>query len=206
MNENVEETVLIANAGRGDLEAFNDLVLKHQGLLYHHVLALLGDSREAEDVTQEAFIRVYQRIRQFRGGSFRAWLLKIGTNACFDVMRRFRRHPTQALFPEDEDGEENESPSWLADRGTSVEALVERNLITAQVYRALEELPASYRSVITLVDLHELDYEEAAEILQIPLGTVKSRLARARLRMRHILLPAMDLEYGTAPARAAASD
>ena len=206
MNENVEETVLIANAGRGDLEAFNDLVLKHQGLLYHHVLALLGDSREAEDVTQEAFIRVYQRIRQFRGGSFRAWLLKIGTNACFDVMRRFRRHPTQALFPEDEDGEENESPSWLADRGTSVEALVERNLITAQVYRALEELPASYRSVITLVDLHELDYEEAAEILQIPLGTVKSRLARARLRMRHILLPAMDFEYGTASARAAASD
>ena len=206
MNENVEETVLIANAGRGDLEAFNNLVLKHQGLLYHHVLALLGDPAEAEDVTQEAFIRAFQNIHQFRGGSFRAWLLKIGTNACFDLMRRFRRHPTQALFPEDEDGEENESPSWLADRGTSVEALVERNLITAQVYRALEELPASYRSVITLVDLHELDYEEAAEILQIPLGTVKSRLARARLRMRHILLPAMGFEYGTAPARAAASD
>jgi RNA polymerase sigma-70 factor (ECF subfamily) len=206
MSENVEEMVLIANAGQGDVDAFNDLVLKHQGLLYHHVLALLGDPREAEDVTQEAFIRAFQSIRQFRGGSFRAWLLKIGTNACFDVMRRFRRHPTQALFPEAEDGDEHESPSWMADPGPSVEARVERNMLISRVHRALEQLPVPYRSVITLVDLHELDYEEAAEILQIPLGTVKSQLARARLRMRHMLLPAADFEYGTGPAPAAASD
>src|SRR5512143_4070400 len=151
MRENAEESSLIADARRGSLDAFNHLVLRYQGLLYNHACALLGDSREAEDVTQDAFIRAFQRMDQFRGESFRAWLLKIVTNACYDALRHSRRHPIVSLFPEDQNGEENESTARVLNPGPSVEALVERRAFTGQVYQALQELPLEYRSVLTLV-------------------------------------------------------
>lgn len=206
MRENAEESVLIADALQGDIDAFNHLVLKYQDLLYNHAYGLLGDRQMAEDVTQDGFIRAFQRINQFRGGSFRAWLLRIVTNACYDVTRRFQRHPTVSLFPENESGEEIESPAWEADPGPSVEVLVERNAFTTQVYRALDELPAAYRSVLILVDLQGLDYVEVAHILNIPLGTVKSRLTRARLRLRQMLEPAQDFENRAALAPATIAD
>jgi len=206
MRENAEESVLIADASQGDIDAFNRLIIEYQDLLYNHAYGLLGDRQMAEDVTQDGFIRAFQRINQFRGGSFRAWLLRIVTNACYDATRRFQRHPTVSLFPENESGEEIESPAWEADSGPSVEALVERNAVTAQVYRALDELPAAYRSVVTLVDLQGLDYVEVAHILKIPLGTVKSRLARARLRLRQMLEPSQDFENRAALAMATIAD
>jgi RNA polymerase sigma-70 factor (ECF subfamily) len=194
-SENDEESVLIANAARGDLDSFNHLVRKYQDLLYNHAYGLLGDSQMAEDVTQDGFIRAFEHINQFRGGSFRAWLLKIVTNVSHDVARRFKRHPTVSLSSDNENGEEMELRAWGADPGPSVEALVDRNAFTSQVYQALDELPAAYRSVVTLIDLQELDYVEVAHILKIPLGTVKSRLTRGRLRLRQLLEPVRDSEY-----------
>ncbi|HJR80216.1 MAG TPA: sigma-70 family RNA polymerase sigma factor [Anaerolineales bacterium] len=181
------ETSLIQNAIRGDLDAFNQLVLEYQSLAYNHAYALLGDQAAAQDATQDSFLRAFQKINSFRGGSFRAWLLRIVTNTAYDFMRRSRRHPTQPLFPEDDDGEEVESPGWLADRGPSVEASVEEKEFSASLYKILDELPDSYRSVLTLVDINELDYGEVAAILNIPIGTVKSRLARARLQVKERL-------------------
>ena len=98
-------------------------------------------------------------------------------------MRRSRRHPTLPLFPEDDDGEEMESPTWLADPSPSVQAVVEQKELSSQIYGLLNELPEIYRSVITLIDIYNFDYLEAAKALDIPVGTVKSRLARARLQM-----------------------
>lgn len=188
MNSNnqtqVERADLIRLAMTGDLEAFNQLVLIHQDLAYHHAYALLGDPDLAADAAQESFIKAFQNISGFRGGSFRSWLLKIVTNSAYDVLRRAQRHPMQALFAVDENGEEVESPAWLADPAPGVQDAVEQHELSSQIYRALDELPDVYRSVLTLVDLYDLDYTEAAKALKVPLGTVKSRLARARLEMQ----------------------
>jgi RNA polymerase sigma-70 factor (ECF subfamily) len=187
MNSNrtvFDEETMIAAASRGDLEAFNQLVLAHQDMAYQHAHAMLGDPASAEDAAQESFIKAFQNISGFRGGSFRGWLLKIVTNAAYDQMRRSHRRPTQPLFPEDENGEEVESPAWLADPNASVQRTVEENEEAQQLYQLLDELPEVYRSALTLVDLYDLDYQEAAEALKVPIGTVKSRLARARLQMR----------------------
>lgn len=182
-----DEDALVKMAANGDLDAFNQLVLRYQNLAYNLAASLLGDPDAADDVTQESFIKAFQKIGSFRGGSFRAWLLKIVTNTAYDILRRSARHPSTPLLPENEGGEEIESPAWLFDPGPSVQAIVEQSELTSSIYSMLDELPDEYRSAITLVDLYELDYEEAAQVLKIPLGTVKSRLARARFQMKEKL-------------------
>ena len=192
------EQMLIASASNGDLEAFNQLVLNYQDVVYRYANALANDSDSAEDTTQESFIKAFQNIIRFRGGSFRGWLLKIVTNTSRDQFRRTKRHPMDPLFPEDEDGEAIESPAWLADPTASVDAKVQGNEETHHLYRMLDELPDSYRRVITLIDLYELDYTEAAQILHILLGTVKSRLARARMQMKEKLKGTIHISFAIA--------
>lgn len=182
-----DDANLLERAAAGDLEAFNQLVLRHQNLAYSHAFAMLGNRAQAEDATQESFVKAFQALHTFRGASFRAWLLKIVTNSAYDVLRRSHRHPTQPLLPEDENGEEVESAAWLADSASDVQEVVERQELSKQIYQALGELPEAFRSVLTLIDVNEMDYTEAAEALNIPLGTVKSRLARARLQMQQKL-------------------
>ena len=187
-----DEETWIKQAWEGDLEAFNQLVMTYQNLAYYHAYALLDDHALAEDATQESFIKAYQAMNKFRGGSFRAWLLKIVTNTAYDIRRQSKRHLALPLFPEDEDGEEMESQAWLADPAPSVQSIVEQNELSQILYRMVDELPEAYRSVITLIDVYEFDYLEAANALDIPLGTVKSRLARARLQMRKKLQRGFD--------------
>ena len=192
------EETLVRMASSGDLDAFNQLVLHYQNLAYNHAYALLGDSDSAEDATQEGFIKAFQALHSFRGGSFRGWLLKIVTNSAYDLLRRSQRHPSQPLFPEDENGEEIESASWLADPAASVQDSVENNELSRDIYKMLDQLPEVYRSVITLIDINEFDYAEAAEALRVPMGTVKSRLARARLQMQEKLKNGLGYKRGIA--------
>ena len=184
---NRRESELISSAAKGDLEAFNDLVLKYQDLVYNLTRGILGNADAAQDATQEAFIRAFQHIDGFRGGSFRCWLLRIAANACYDVLRMLRRHPTIPLIPEDGDGNEINSPCWLADPRPSPESETERDEFLRTLHHRIDELPAVYRTVITLIDLNGLDYEEAARALGVPIGTIKSRLARARLQIKERL-------------------
>jgi RNA polymerase sigma-70 factor (ECF subfamily) len=195
-----DEEQLVGMAIQGDLDAFNQLVLHYQDLAYSHAYALLGDSDSAEDAAQAGFIKAFQAMSGYRGGSFRGWLLKIVTNSAYDMLRRYHRHPSQPLFPEDKNGEEIESVPWLADPSASVQDTVEQNELSKSIYKMLDELPETYRSVLTLIDINELDYAEAAEALKVPIGTVKSRLARARLQMKQklradVLYPASVQAY-----------
>jgi RNA polymerase sigma-70 factor (ECF subfamily) len=198
MNDELELVRMVSN---GDLDAFNQLVLAYQNMAFNLAYTLLGDSDSAEDATQESFIKAFQNIGRFRGGSFRAWLLRIVANTSYDLLRRSKRHIIQPLFPENEDGEEVESPAWLVDPSPSVQAVVEQREDSTRIYRALDELPEVFRSVITLVDLYELDYGEAAKVLNVPLGTVKSRLARARLQMQQKLKDCTDSARSFASGR-----
>jgi len=196
------EDFLIARASNGDLEAFNHLVLTYQDMAFHHAWAMLNDRNLAEDVTQESFIKAFQAIGRFRGGSFRAWILKIVTNTSYDLLRQSQRHPHQPLVPENDEGDEFESPSWLADPSASVQVTVEQNEEAEYIYRMLGELPEAYRMVLTLVDLYEFDYTETAKALNVPLGTVKSRLVRARLQMREKLKGCANFRVHSQPCAA----
>jgi RNA polymerase sigma-70 factor, ECF subfamily len=182
-----DDSDLVGLASTGDLEAFNQLVLQHQNVAYNHAYVLLGDHALAEDVTQECFIKAFRNMAGFRGGSFRAWLLKIVTNSAYDFLRRLQRYPTQPLFFMDKKGEEIESPHWLTDPGPSVQDTVEQDELSKDIYKLLDGLPDVYRSVLTFIDVHDLDYLETAQALKIPIGTVKSRLARARLKLKEKL-------------------
>jgi RNA polymerase sigma-70 factor (ECF subfamily) len=183
----MDENVLIQDACRGDLDAFNRLILAYQDRVYSQAYRILGEPQAADDATQEAFISAYKNLRSFRGGSFRAWLLRIVTNACYDELRRRKRRPTTSLEPLDDAGEEIESPSWLADPGELPEDNVLRAELGQAIQNCLEKLSADFRVVVVLVDVQGLDYLEAASVIGKPLGTVKSRLARARNQMRNCL-------------------
>jgi RNA polymerase sigma-70 factor (ECF subfamily) len=104
------DSELVCKAQQGSLDAFNDLVLKYQDLLYSHAYAILGIRQSAEDATQESTIKAFRNLDRFRGDSFRNWLLRIVTNTCYDEMRRIKRHPVTSLYPEDENNEDFESP------------------------------------------------------------------------------------------------
>ena len=187
MNTLPDDETLIVAASKGDLEAFNQLVLSYQNLAYNHAYSLMGDPASAEDVTQESFVKAFQGLNSFRGGSFRSWLLRIVTNCAYDILRRSQRHPSQPLFPEDDNGEELESAPWLADPSASVQDAVEQVELSEEIRGMMEQLPETYRNVLTLVDVYQFDYLEAAETLRVPIGTVKSRLARARMQMKEML-------------------
>ncbi len=183
----MDEPALIREAQHGDLDAFNSLVLAYQDIVYNTALRILGDEDLAADASQEAFISAFRALNSYRGGSFRAWLLRTVTNACYDELRRKQRRPTTPLEPETEDGDEVETPRWLADPHASPEEQLDQAELEHAIQHCLENLPTDFRTVVVLADIQGLDYTEVAAAVKKPLGTIKSRLARARLRLRECL-------------------
>jgi RNA polymerase sigma factor (sigma-70 family) len=185
----MNEDELIARAKKGDGAAFNELVGHYQGILYNVAYRVLGNEQDAADATQDAFFSAYKGMGRLRGGSFKSWLLRIVTNASYDILRRAKRHPTASL----DDGEEVDWHECLADPGEPPEALAERRDLSRRVQRALAALPPRQRAVVVLVDLQGLQYAEVAHVLRVPLGTVRSRLSRGRRMLRDQLLRQIDL-------------
>lgn len=183
----MDETALITSAQQGDLNAFNTLILNYQDAVFNTAVRILGDDDMAQDAAQEAFISAFQSIKSFRGGSFKAWILRTVTNASLDELRRRKRRPTTPLEPETSDGEEMDSPKWLADPNMTPAQQAEADELEHAIQHCLDALPTEFRAVVVLADIQGLDYTEVAEASRIPLGTIKSRLARARLRLRECL-------------------
>ena len=171
-------------ARRGDLAAFNQLVLAYQAVVYTVALRTLGNPDDAADATQEAFVSAFKAIREFRGGSFKAWLLRIAVNACYDQLRRRQRRPASSLDELTEIGDlDIAAPD--PERGPEGAA---SSAETARVIQAgLATLPEDQRMLVVLCDVQGLSYEEAADATGVALGTVKSRLSRARARLRDYL-------------------
>lgn len=183
----MDEPALIKDAQQGSLDAFNSLVLAYQDYLYNAALRILGDDAQAADATQEAFISAFRGINGFRGGSFKAWLMRTVTNACYDELRRQKRRPTVPLEPVTDDEDEMESPRWLADSSMSPAEKFEADELEHAIQHCLEDLPVDFRTVVVMADIQGMDYSEVANAARVPLGTIKSRLARARLRLRECL-------------------
>jgi RNA polymerase sigma-70 factor (ECF subfamily) len=183
----MNEPALIQDAQHGELDAFNTLVLYYQDMVFNVALRILGDDELAADAAQEAFISAFRSINSFRGGSFKAWLMRTVTNACYDELRRQRRRPTTPLEPDTNNGEEMDSPRWLADPNMSPEQEAETDELEHAIQHCLENLPTDFRVVVVMADIQGLDYSEVATAIRVPLGTIKSRLARARIRLRECL-------------------
>jgi RNA polymerase sigma-70 factor (ECF subfamily) len=184
----VDEVALVQAAQRGDLDAFNRLVLAYQDMAFNLACRMLDDDDAAEDASQVAFLNAYRSLGSYRGGSFRAWVLRMVTNTCYDELRRRKRRPTTPLEPLDADeDEEIESPSWLADDSPTPEQELDQAELDKAVQHCLNDLPEDFRAVVVMVDVEGLDYQEVAQAIGKPLGTIKSRLARARIKLRHCL-------------------
>lgn len=183
----MDESALIQQAREGDLNSFNRLVLEYQNMAFSLAARMLNEDAAAEDVTQTAFLSAYRSLDSFRGGSFRAWVLKMVSNACLDELRRRKRRPTISLEPINEDDEEIESPKWLADPSISPEEEIEKSELNRVLQGCITGLSEEFREVVILVDIEGLDYQEVSQAIGKPLGTVKSRLARARIKMRDCL-------------------
>lgn len=181
-DEKIDPQVIL-RAQQGDLNAFNELVLAYQDRVYRQAFWLTGQECMAEDTTQIAFLRAYQNISQFRGSSFKAWIMKIVTNLCYDALRHHKRHPTMSLDDHDDSTDEDGPIARVIDPQATPEEGVERNEMVTALWTAVNQLPLEYRNLLILVDIQGFEYREAAAALHIPLGTVKSRLARARLQL-----------------------
>jgi RNA polymerase sigma-70 factor (ECF subfamily) len=184
----MDELGLVKSALNGELDSFNRLVLAYQDMAFNVAYRILGDEDQAADSVQNAFISAYKNLRTFRGGSFKAWVMRMVTNSCYDELRRKQRHPSVPLEPVSaDDGEEKDSEEWLPSDDPMPEVSMEQAEMEHALEHCLQGLSTDFRAVIVLVDVQGLDYEQVSRSVGKPLGTVKSRLARARLHMRDCL-------------------
>lgn len=186
----MNEPEFIAAAQKGDAAAFNQLVRAYQEMVYRTAYRVLGDRAAAEDATQDAFVSAFKHIRGYRGGSFKAWLLRIVTNACYDQLRVKQRRPTDSL---DAMIEESDGPPLKIDDGESPHEFAERQELGALLQKGIDALAADHRMTLVFSDVEGLSYEEIAEAMGTNVGTVKSRLSRARAQLRDFLVAQKEL-------------
>lgn len=179
------ESALIAAAVRGNVTAFNTLILHYQDRVYSLAYRILGERESAADAAQDAFITAYRRLETYRGGSFRAWLFRVTTNTCYDELRRLKRRPAESL--EELPGAENDDgPPLVADNPSPEQAAQQAELARA-IERCISGLQTEQRAVLVLSDVEGFNYQEIADMIGANLGTVKSRLSRARAGVRNCL-------------------
>jgi RNA polymerase sigma factor (sigma-70 family) len=187
----MDETRIIKEAQKGSLSAFNQLVMAHQGTAYNLAYRVIGNGDAAADACQDAFIKAYKAIAQYQGGSFKGWLLRIVTNTCYDYIRYKSRRPATSL----EDMVENpdDHSSKLVSEAERPEDHVLRLELNDVIQTGINQLPEDQRIVVVLSDIQGMAYQEIAEVINEPLGTVKSRLSRGRSRLRDYLVRQQEL-------------
>ncbi len=180
------ERELVAASKKGDIESFNQLVRMYEGRVYTLACRMLGDRDSAADVTQETFISAYKALRRFRDGSFSAWVLRIATNACYDVLRSRQRRPSTSLDqltqPQDD-----APPREFASADPDLDSQMLMRELGEQIQAGLMTLPPDQRVVLIMSDIQGYSYDEIATATDTQLGTVKSRLSRARSKLRDYL-------------------
>lgn len=184
-DEQAADELIVARARQGDLTSFHELIDRHQGPIFNVVLRTVRDPGIAEDVTQDAFVRAWKSVGQFRGGNVRGWLMRIAINRAYDVLRSQKRRPTSSLDALDYEP----VPEWStsAAKTEDPDAFSARRELADVLEQVLARLPEDQRTALLLVDLQGFSYEEAAGIMSVAPGTIKSRISRARARMREEL-------------------
>ena len=192
MSEREVDQLLVERAQRGDKRAFELLVEKYQRKLARLLSRLVRDPGEVEDVTQEAFVKAYRALPSFRGDSaFYTWLYRIGINTAKNYLVAMRRRAPTSTGVDAEEAEGFESSEQLRDINTPESLLLSKE-IAATVNAAIESLPEELRSAIQLRELEGMSYEEIAKLMDCPIGTVRSRIFRAREAIAERLKPLLD--------------
>lgn len=174
------DELLVRRFKDGSAEAFEVLVQRHGTRIYNLCLRILGDAEEAADASQDTFLAVLRKLGSFRGdAAFTTWLHRVAVNACYDSLRRKRRRPMLQIATE-EGGERPEPSLPEPDHAEGV-------VLSVDVARALAEVPEEFRVVLVLADVQDLPYDEIAAVLEIPVGTVKSRVFRGRAALGRAL-------------------
>jgi len=182
-----QEAAAIERVLKGDVNAFEDLVTAYEKNVYNLALRMTRNEEDASDMAQEAFIKAYNSLPNFRGDSkFSVWLYRIVSNVCLDFLRKQSRRPAVSLSMEDEEGESSELE--IPDESQSPEQLLERKMTRESVRRALELLPEEHRQILLLREIQGLSYEEIGQTLSLEEGTVKSRIFRARKKLCAFLM------------------
>ena len=182
----VDDRVLVQRAQRGDQDAFAALVTRHQRYVYNLAYRLLRDTNEAEDLAQEAFLRVWKGLSAFRGGAkFTTWLYRIVTNLCYNRLNKLRRQLLDVSVDE-------YNPALSLSPAKEPPAVLEAAEKNAFLHQQVAALPAKYQLVISLFYLQGFSYQEMAQVLDLPLGTVKTHLFRARKRLKQRLLTVQE--------------
>jgi RNA polymerase sigma-70 factor (ECF subfamily) len=191
--DKTEERRLVERARRGDLDAFDEIVRAYERQVYNLAYRMTGNYDDANDISSEAFVRVFNAIGRFRGDSaFSTWLYRIVTNAFLDERKRRRAHPTVSL--EDEfDVEGSALYRQVEDTAPGPADRAEEGEARRALHLAIQQLPDFQREIVTMYHVLDMSYEEICEITGTPIGTVKSRLNRARLALRDILAGQSDI-------------
>jgi len=199
MSEADADSLLIERIKRGDVRAFEMLVVKYQRRIERLIGRMVRDSDLVADIAQETFIRAYRAIPQFRGESaFYTWLYRIAVNTAKKALVELKRDPLvteSALAGRDTDDETSRVENELSD-GATPEAMLASKEIAATVNAAIEALSDDLRQAITLREIEGLSYEEIAEVMKCPIGTVRSRIFRAREAIAERLRPLLDTREG----------
>ncbi len=183
----MDEQILIEKAQNGDIEAFNLLVVEYQDRVYNVAYRIMGEHGAADDAAQETFISAHRALKQFRGGSFGAWLMRIATNNCYDELRRRKRHPVVPLTPDPDDDFDEDYSEHMTSHVESPERTAQRADLSEAIAHCIDALPDDQRVVLVLGDVQDYSYAEIADIAGVSLGTVKSRMSRARAKVRDCL-------------------
>lgn len=182
------EKALIQKAKQGDLTAFEELILKHEKIVYNVALRMMNHSEDAKDISQEVFLKAYRNIANFdERSAFSTWLYRITTNTCIDEMRKRKGKQSYSL-EEELENEDGTMQRQIADEGDTPEESLLREERKSEILQALENLSAEHKAAVVLRDVKGLSYEEISEILDLSLGTVKSRISRARNQLKTEIL------------------
>jgi RNA polymerase sigma-70 factor (ECF subfamily) len=172
---------LIARFQKGDEQAYSELVNRYRDRLMNFVFQYLGDMELAEDIVQDTMLKLYQKKHYYKEiAKFSTWIYTIAKNLAYTELRRKKRRKVTLLSQMTSDGKNYDLPSNQPEIGQEIQNEFVHNLIQA----AIQELPDHFRTIIILRDIEELSYEEISSILDVPLGTVKSRINRARLQLQ----------------------
>lgn len=198
MNNEID---FISKAQQGDVHSFNSLVLHYQDMAFSVAYRIMQEQHSASDATQDAFISAFQKLHQFNGQNFKAWLMRIVTNTCYDELRRRKRRPTSSLDGLVEEAGDSlpfssEDDMHLMASIEGPESVVQRTELQSAVEECIRGLNETYRLIVVLADVEDYSYEEVSQLADISLGTVKSRLSRARARLRDCLRQKEELLPG----------
>jgi len=183
---------LVARCLKGDKDAYESLVRKYQQRIFNIIYRITGSDDEVEDIAQEVFLKIFKSLETFReASSFFTWIYRMTVNACFNRIRK--RNPALSLDDPDLVGFVERKKLGEEEEGQNPEYLMETGELSSAIRRAIDSLPPDYKAVIILRDIEGLSYQEIAEVLERPVGTVMSRLYRARKELKERLAPYLGI-------------